>query len=118
LKRFLELRKYILDGESYEWLFIGGDRRMGKFCQLTKGALETQHRLAASIYPAIPRIGARKLRATMHEWYNRNVDPTLTARITGHTQETIDKHYQAGIRCLLRRRDCHGEEPVEILLNQ
>jgi hypothetical protein len=96
LKIFLELRKYILDGESYEWLFIGGDRRMGKYCQMTKGALERQHRLAASIYPPIPRIGGRKLRATMHEWYNRNVDPALTARITGHTQETVDKHYQAG----------------------
>lgn len=96
LKTFIELRKYILNGESNDWLFIGGDRRNGRLGQVAKGALERQHRLTASMYPPIPRIGGRKLRATMHEWYNRNVDPVLTARITGHTQETIDRHYQAG----------------------
>ncbi len=96
LKRFLELRKYILDEKDCEWLFIGGDKALRKHDQVSKGVLSKHYRLTAGIYPALSLIGGRKLRATMHEWYHRNVDPALTARITGHTPETIDKNYQAG----------------------
>ncbi len=96
LKRFLELRKYILNGEDCDWLFIGGDKTLRKHGQISRGVLGKHYRLTARIHPTLPAIGGRKLRATMHEWYHRNVDPSLTAKITGHTQETIDKHYQAG----------------------
>ncbi|MEW7974784.1 MAG: hypothetical protein AB2821_15010 [Candidatus Thiodiazotropha endolucinida] len=98
LRRFLELRSYLLRDvdTDCDWLFISITKSLLDPSQIRKGMLQKHYARLARIYPKVPNISGRKLRATMHEWYHRNVDPTLTARITGHTQETIDKHYQAG----------------------
>lgn len=96
LKRFLELRNYLLMDADCDWLFVSVSKTLRHPSQVIKGVLIKHYERTARIYPEIPRIAGRKLRATMHEWYHRNVDPVLTARVTGHTQETIEKHYQAG----------------------
>lgn len=96
LKRFLELRSYLLKEVDCDWLFISVGKSLRKPNQVVRGVLAKHYARTARIYPEVPNIAGRKLRATMHEWYHRNVDPVLTARVTGHTQETIEKHYQAG----------------------
>lgn len=96
LRRFLELRDYLLKDADCDWLFVGVSKTLRKPDQILKGVLGKHHGRTARIYPDVPNISGRKLRATMHEWYCRNVDPVLTARITGHTQEAIDRHYRAG----------------------
>ena len=96
LRKFLELRNYLLRGTTTDWLFISTTKTLHNSSPILKGILGKHYARISRIYPDIPNISGRKLRATMHEWYYRNVDPTLTARITGHTQETIDRHYRAG----------------------
>lgn len=96
LRKFLELRNYLLKDADCDRLFISVSKTLRKPDQIMKGILGKHYGRTARIYQDVPNISARRLRATMHEWYYRNVDPILTARITGHTQETIDKHYQAG----------------------
>ena len=96
LRRFLELRSYLLKDADCDWLFISVSKSLRKPDQVIKGVLGKHYARTARIYPDIPNISGRKLRATMHEWFHRNVDPVLTARVTGHSQETIEKHYHAG----------------------
>jgi integrase len=97
LKRFIELRAFLLKGRDFRYLFLslGAD-----FCsvpsRISGSMLSGQFEILRKINPEIRRLRAQKLRATFHDWYNRNVEQAITAQITGHTEETINKHYQAG----------------------
>jgi len=95
-KRFIELRAYILNGEPFQYLFLS----LGKLpCvphQLSLAVLHNHYKTLKSIDPYLPKLGTRKLRATAHDWYNRHIDKAITARVFGHSEDTINKAYEAG----------------------
>ncbi|TXI77984.1 MAG: hypothetical protein E6Q42_04065 [Dechloromonas sp.] len=97
LKRFIELRTFLLNGQDCRYLFVSlGSDFKAIPCQIAGSMLTAQFELFRKINPEIRWISAQKIRATFHDWYNRNVEQAITAQITGHTEETINKHYQAG----------------------
>lgn len=97
LKRFVRLREYLLDGQKYGYLFLSlGASLQGVPHQINDGIFRCFHDMLRNIHPELCKIGPQKLRATTHDWFNRNIDPVLAARIHGHTLETAERAYQAG----------------------
>lgn len=97
LKRFIQLREYLLDGQEYGYLFLSlGSGLNQPPHQINDGIFRCFHDMLRNLDPQLRKVGPRLLRATTHDWFNRHVDPALAARIHGHTLETAERAYQAG----------------------
>jgi hypothetical protein len=97
LRRFMELRKYLLDGKDFPYLFLSlGRGKRNSLEQINDACLRTQYTSLQRIDPALPRIGARKIRATALAYYRQRHDAEISAAVGQHTQQTADKQYDAG----------------------
>lgn len=98
LRRFMELRRYLLQGKNFPYLFFtfGQGNR--------KPPTQIRHSSLASLYknqlhtidPQLPRMGTRKLRATVADWYQRHHDASVTAKVLQNTEQTVQKRYDTG----------------------
>lgn len=100
LRRFMLLRKYILGDRSFPYLFftMGPSRsKKPQANQIGSAALESLYNSVLSrIDPQLPRMASRKLRASVADWYQRNHDVSVTAKVLQNSEKTTQMHYDAG----------------------
>lgn len=98
LRRFLELRRFLLNGANFPYLFFTRGNQYGKnLAQINPCILHSQYtNLLRDIDPKLPRISARKIRATVNDYFRRKYDAAITARLMGHSEEVANKSYLAG----------------------
>jgi len=95
-KKFLSLRKYLLQNFKCEWLFFQrGCKRTAEPTQL-KSVLNYTYKTLKKIYPSIKPIHPRQWRAAKSDWLIRNTDPSTTALILQNTEKTVLSSYIAG----------------------
>ena len=98
LRRFMELRRYLLQDKNFPYLFFtfGQGNRIPP-AQIGHSPLASlyENQLHA-IDPQLPRMGPRKLRATVADWYQRHHDASVTAKVLQNTEQTVQKRYDAG----------------------
>lgn len=99
LRRFMELRRYLLDGTAFPYLFFTLGKTNAKLpaSQIGSEPLKTLHRdVLGSIDPQLPRMASRTLRASVADWYQRHHDASITAKVLQNSERTAQKHYDAG----------------------
>lgn len=98
LRRFMALRRYLLEGKDFPYLFFTlGKRNESPPAQVCTHPLHAhyQHQLHL-LDPKLPLIGTRKLRASVDDYYKRRVDGSVAAKVLGHSEEVSKKSYSAG----------------------
>lgn len=98
LRRYMELRKYLLQGRKTPYLFFSCGNRNNK-SPTRSGAYELEilyRNLLLEIDPQLPRMTIRTLRASVDDYYLRFHDSAVAAAIMGHTVETEQKKYARG----------------------
>jgi hypothetical protein len=97
LHRFMELRRYILDGKAFPNLFFRlGTGRGNPPERIRAGILESSYLLLRRIDPKLVQIRAKKIRATVADYYRRKHDATIEASVLQHKEATAEAHYNAG----------------------
>lgn len=98
LRRFMELRQYLLQGRNTPYLFFGWGKRNNKPpAQISMFAMECQYRnLLLNIDPQLPRMGPQVLRASVEDYYQRLHGSVIASVVTGHTIETGQRNYNRG----------------------
>jgi hypothetical protein len=98
LRRFMELRDYLLQGRKTPYLFFScGNRNNSPPAQIGNGDLDRHYtRLLIEIDPQLPKMGSRTLRASVDDYYLRLHDSVVAAAVMGHTVETEQKKYARG----------------------
>lgn len=97
LRRYMELRKYLLNGKAFPYLFLGlGGGKRDALAQIDTGVLNDQYLMLLRIDPELPRMGARKVRATVSSYYKQKQDAIIEAAVLQHRETTAEKSYNAG----------------------
>lgn len=98
LRRFMELRQYLLRGRTTRYLFFGcGNRNSTQPTPLVDNAMHIHYwKLLRKIDPQLPRMGPRALRASVDDYYLKNHDAVIAAAVMGHTVETEERQYARG----------------------
>ncbi|MDK9704613.1 MAG: hypothetical protein OEL20_15875 [Sulfuritalea sp.] len=98
LRRFMELRRYLLGARAFPYLFFTlGYNNAKPPRQIGSGSLYSLYKsLLRTIDPQLPRMGSRKLRASVADWYQRHHDASVTAKVLQNSEQTAQKHYDAG----------------------
>lgn len=98
LRRFMELRQYLLQGRKTTYLFFRCGNRNN--VPPTRGRPHDfdrhYRRLLIEIDPKLPKMGPRTLRASVDDYYLRLHDSVVAAAVMGHTVETEEKKYARG----------------------
>jgi hypothetical protein len=98
LRRYMELRNYLLQGRKTPYLFFTtGNRNSMPPQPLGCWDLENHYiHLLLEIDPRLPKMGARVLRASVDDYYLRLHDSVVAAAVMGHTVETEQQKYGRG----------------------
>jgi hypothetical protein len=98
LRRFMELRQYLLQGSRTPYLFFSSGNRSNTLPRrISASELEIHHRnLLLKIDPQLPKMAPRTLRASVDDYYLRFHDSVVAAVVMGHTVETEQKIYARG----------------------
>ncbi|TKR56337.1 hypothetical protein D7I39_07090 [Allopusillimonas ginsengisoli] len=98
LRRFMELRLYLLRDSKTPYLFFScGSRNNRRFAQITQLDMENHYReLLTKLDPQLPKMGVRVLRASVDDYYLRFHDSVVAAAVMGHTVETEQRKYARG----------------------
>lgn len=99
LRKFMDLRNYLLRGKSYPYLFFAFRGRTDDELVLDEIDDVVFYRLFCvlrGILPGVKLIGPRAIRASVDDYYRRNYDRSITARVMARTEAVTDKHYLAG----------------------
>lgn len=108
--RFIELRKYLLNGRPCEYLFITlGVHRSGQPKMMDVQRIATFFGTLRKLDPELPRLPPRVLRASKDDFHLRNSDISITSKIMGRTEETTRTAYAAGSKSV------HYEEMTQFL---
>ncbi|BFT65042.1 hypothetical protein [Pseudomonas moorei] len=94
-KKFIELRKHILNGHQFDKLFIGFDyRTISEFRQLDENLLRNLCvQMQAMVDPAFPMLSYKKLRAYKDSWLVKNYDQDTAAALLHHSDKTQRASY-------------------------
>lgn len=96
-KKFLELRKYLLNNNNCEYLFFSLGAHISKEpAQLKASALYHIFATLQSIDPSISKITPREWRAAKSDWLVRNTDVSTAALILQNSEQVLLRHYTAG----------------------
>ncbi len=96
-KRYLELRRYLLNGTKCRALFFTfGPHFAGQPKPMGAIVLANLSRSLRRIDPSLPRVLARQMRANKSDWLIRNTDLSTTAHILQNTERTTTKSYING----------------------
>lgn len=97
LRRYLELRAYLLDGADHPHLFLNrGKSYTASPSKFVPSALVNIYYLLRRIDPTLPQIRPKKVRATVSDYYHRQHDAAITAAVLQNTEATALKNYNAG----------------------
>ena len=98
LRRYMLLRDYLLDGREFPHLFFsfgrGGAKPPGKIP--SRSLFSHYLYQLRTIDPTLPPLGARKLRASVADWYQRHRDAAVTAKVLQNNEKTVLAKYDAG----------------------
>ncbi|GGX85511.1 hypothetical protein [Vogesella alkaliphila] len=96
-KRYLELRNFVLSGQSCAWLFFTlGINGKGLPAELKISGPYNIYQTLQRIDPDLPVVMPRQWRAAKSDWLIRNTDPSTTALVLQNTEKTVLSHYAAG----------------------
>lgn len=98
LRRFLDLRKYLLDGADFDYLFFSLNGRDGSPEKLTRFSHSSNVTSFKKILPCYPGIMPRKWRANLGDWATDNADISTTAVLLQNDQKTVARHYGRGTK--------------------
>jgi len=98
LRRFMELRHFLLQGRKTPYLFFTcGNRNNAPPARIRDKELDNHYRhLLTGIDPQLPKLGPRTLRASVDDYYLRFHDQLVAAAIMGHTVKTEEDNYARG----------------------
>lgn len=97
LRRFMELRRYLLNGTDCPYLFINrGKTRSAMPSKVDATTIHKMYTLLRRIDPGLPLIAAKKIRATVSDYYQREHDVAVTAAVLQNSEATALKNYNAG----------------------
>lgn len=95
-RRYLELRKYMLQGQQFEYLFLSAtSTKVGTAKQLSL-RLNTTYQMLKRIDPALPKVMPREWRAAKSNWLVRNTDVATAALVLQNSERTILQSYAEG----------------------
>jgi len=99
LRRFVALRRYLLDDDPFPYVFftLGKTNAKPPAEQIGSEPLKSLYvNLLRTIDPELPDMPPRKLRASVADWYQRYHDASVTAKVLQNSEQTVQKHYDAG----------------------
>jgi len=98
LHRFMELRKFLLQDEPYQYLFfsLGNSAQRAPSGQISETVLVRYFSALRKIVPTIPVIMSRGIRATVEDYYRRKHDGFVSSSILGRSEASTDRSYLAG----------------------
>lgn len=98
MRRFMELRRYLLNDRAFPHLFFTlGNNNAAQPSQIGLGPLDSLYRtLLRDLDPQLPSMRARRLRASVADWYQRHHDASVTAKVLQNSEQTTLRHYDAG----------------------
>jgi len=98
LRRFMELRQYLLQGRTTPFLFFTCGNRNNKHpAQVLFSELDIHYRqVLRAIDPHLPKMGSRRLRASVDDYYQRFHDSAFAALVMGHSHDTAMRNYARG----------------------
>ncbi len=98
LRRFMELRHYLLQGRKTPYLFFSlGTRGNQNPTRIGAHELRLHYtRVLTEIDPQLPKMSPRALRASVDDYYLRLHDSMVAAAVMGHTVETEQRNYARG----------------------
>lgn len=97
LRRFMELRSWLLNSTSFPYLFFAlGIHNAKPPTQICEGAILKAYNTLLGIDPHLPRWGSRKIRATVADYYQRQYDTSVTSKVLQNSLETSMRNYNAG----------------------
>jgi len=94
-KKFLELRKFVLQGRKCEYLFFRSLTPEEPARRYLSG-LDTTYKLLNRLDPSLDMISAREWRAAKSDWLVRNTDPATAALVLQNTEKTVLRSYAEG----------------------
>jgi len=95
-RRFLDLRKYIIQGQQLEYLFFSmAAAKVGSAKRLSFALSNTYHMLRR-IDPGLPKVMPREWRAAKSNWLIRNTDVATAALVLQNTERTVLRSYAEG----------------------
>lgn len=95
-RRFLDLRRYILQGQQLEYLFFSmSAAKVGSAKRLSLHLSSTYHMLRR-IDPGLPKVMPRAWRAAKSNWLVRNTDVATAALVLQNTERTVLRSYAEG----------------------
>lgn len=96
-KKFLELRKYLLNNRNCEYLFFSlGANSSQEPIKLTGKSFCRFFNTLEKIDPTIKKITPREWRAAKSDWLIRNTDVSTAALMLQNSEQVLLKHYTAG----------------------
>lgn len=98
LRRFVKLRQMLLQNGNTPFFFVGTGNRNNKAPgQIGVHDLDQHYRqVLLKFDPGLPKVGARKLRASVADYYNKYHDNLVTATVLGNTLKTVERSYDLG----------------------
>lgn len=95
-KRYLLLRKFLLNGDEFDLLFMSRERRTRKIQPLRPKTLLNIFDNLKTVDLNLPTILSKQWRAGKSDWLLRNTDISTTALILQNTEKTVIKSYAEG----------------------
>lgn len=100
LRRYLQLRKYLLNGRRCDYLFFGygpnNSEQVTGPTLLPAATSQTTYVALRRLTPTLPRVVPRQWRAAKQDHVIRNYELAMAARAMQHSQATAAKKYSNG----------------------
>lgn len=98
LEKYLSLRKFILGGQNFDFLFLTLDRHSSTLPRMISSGLSTRiyENLRHRLYSNLPKVTAREWRAYKSDYLIKNADISTTAMLLQNSEETTLKSYVEG----------------------
>jgi hypothetical protein len=95
-RRFIEVRKYLLRGGEYKYLFFSMDSTKVDSIRQITGRLDNIYKTLKRIDPSLPKVLPRQWRAAKSDWLIKNTDISTTALVLQNTERTVIASYAEG----------------------
>lgn len=109
LRRYLELRKWILRGQTFDYLFFGFHDKYSipiesiEPSQVSRQFINEYLDLVETMTAQVPRVTARELRSAKQDFLIRHFDPVTASSLMQHSLSTAIKAYSKGSETLAQK---------------
>ena len=109
LRRYLELRKWILRDRTFDYLFFGFQDKhsipIGSIepSQVSRQFVNEYLDLVETMTAQVPRVTARELRSAKQDFLIRHFDPVTASSLMQHSLKTAIKAYSKGSETLAQK---------------